>query len=37
MISVGKFVTAAPAHPLTILGYLFGSVALLAFLAQIFR
>jgi hypothetical protein len=36
-ISVGRFITAAPAHPLTILGYLIGAVALLAFLAQIFH
>jgi hypothetical protein len=35
--SVGKFITAAPAHPLTILGYLIGTVALLSFLAQIFQ
>ncbi len=36
-ISVGRFITAAPAHPLTILGYLIGAVALLAFLAQVFH
>lgn len=36
-ISVGRFITAAPAHPLTILGYLIGAVALLAFLAQVFQ
>ncbi len=36
-ISVGRFITAAPAHPLTILGYLIGAVALLVFLAQIFQ
>ena len=36
-ISVGKFITGAPAHPLTILGYLIGTVALLAFLGQIFQ
>jgi hypothetical protein len=36
-ISVGRFITAAPAHPLTIMGYLFGSLALLAFLTQIFQ
>ncbi len=35
--SVGKFITAAPAHPLTILGYVIGTVALLSFLTQIFR
>mgnify|MGYP000901784515 CR=1 FL=1 len=36
-LSVGKFVSAAPAHPLTILGYLFGTIAMLTFLSQVFR
>ena len=36
-ISVGRFISAAPAHPLTILGYLIGTVALLAFLTQVFQ
>lgn len=36
-ISVGKFISAAPAHPLTILGYLFGTVAMITFLAQAFQ
>lgn len=36
-ISVGRFITAAPAHPLTILGYLIGAVALLAFFTQVFH
>ena len=36
-LSVGKFISSAPAHPLSFLGYLFGSVALLAFLTQLFR
>lgn len=36
-ISVGKFISAAPSHPLTILGYLFGTAAMLAFLTQAFR
>jgi drug/metabolite transporter (DMT)-like permease len=36
-ISVGKAITAAPASILAILGYLFGAVALLAFLTQIFK
>ena len=35
--SVGKFITTAPAHPLSILGYLIGAVALLSFLTQIFQ
>lgn len=35
-ISVGKFISAAPAHPLSILGYIIGSVAMLTFLAQVF-
>lgn len=36
-ISVGRFISASPAHPLSILGYIFGSIALLAFLAQVFK
>lgn len=36
-ISIGKFVTAAPAHPLTLLGYLLGTLALLILLGQIFQ
>lgn len=35
--SVGKFITTAPAHPLSILGYLIGAVALITFLTQIFQ
>lgn len=37
MLSVGKFVTTAPFHPLTILGYLLGTLALLVLLTQIFQ
>jgi|GEM_PF-868100 hypothetical protein len=36
-ISVGRFVTGGPAHPLAILGYLLGVIALLIFLTQIFQ
>jgi EamA domain-containing membrane protein RarD len=36
-ISVGRFITAAPAHPLSILGYLIGAAALLTFLGQVFQ
>ncbi len=36
-LSIGKFISAAPAHPLTILGYIFGAIALLAFIAQLFN
>ncbi|HHT24315.1 MAG TPA: hypothetical protein GXZ76_02195 [Clostridiaceae bacterium] len=36
-ISIGKFISAAPGHPLTILGYIFGCVALIAFITQIFK
>ncbi len=36
-IGVGKFISLAPAHPLSILGYLLGTVALLALLTQIFK
>ncbi len=35
--SIGKFISAAPAHPLTILGYILGAVALAAFLTQVFK
>ncbi|MFV0394160.1 MAG: hypothetical protein ACK5LC_07160 [Coprobacillaceae bacterium] len=37
MISVGKFINAAPAHPLTILGYIFGIIALAIFVVQTFQ
>ncbi|NLM20018.1 MAG: hypothetical protein GX217_08405 [Clostridiaceae bacterium] len=36
-ISIGKFISAAPGHPLTILGYIFGVVALTAFITQVFK
>lgn len=36
-ISVGKFISHAPANPITILGYIVGTVALFAFLAQVFK
>lgn len=36
-ISVGKFISAAPTHPLTLAGYFFGAVAMMAFLSQVFR
>lgn len=36
-ISVGRFISAAPAHPLSILGYLFGTISMIAFLSQVFR
>lgn len=36
-MSIGKFISAAPAHPLTILGYVFGAVALTAFVTQVFK
>lgn len=36
-ISVGRFITGAPAHPLSIIGYLFGTIALVAFLTQVFQ
>ncbi|MGI6618019.1 MAG: hypothetical protein ACOX36_08285 [Saccharofermentanales bacterium] len=36
-MSIGKFISAAPAHPLTILGYIFGVVALTAFVTQVFK
>lgn len=36
-ISIGKFISTAPAHPLTILGYVVGVVALTAFVTQVFK
>lgn len=37
MISIGKFIQTAPMHPLTIVGYIFGAIALLTFVVQIFQ
>ena len=37
IMSVGKFISSAPANPFTILGYAFGTIAMLIFLAQIFK
>ena len=36
-ISVGKFISVAPVSPLSILGYIFGTVAMLTFLTQVFK
>ncbi|MDP4153554.1 MAG: hypothetical protein Q8865_08990 [Bacillota bacterium] len=36
-ISVGKFISSAPSNPLTILGYIFGTIAMIAFLTQVFN
>ncbi len=36
-LSVGKFIASAPAHPLSILGYIFGIIAILAFMVQLFK
>ena len=36
-ISIGKFISTAPAHPLTILGYVVGVMALTAFVTQVFK
>ncbi|NMA17258.1 MAG: hypothetical protein GX939_00605 [Clostridiaceae bacterium] len=36
-MSIGKFISAAPAHPLTILGYILGAVALTTFVTQVFK
>jgi hypothetical protein len=36
-ISVGRFISGAPAHPLSIVGYLVGTIALVAFLTQVFQ
>ena len=37
MPTIGKFISNAPAHPLTITGYAFGVIALLTTAAQIFK
>jgi hypothetical protein len=37
MPTIGKFISNAPAHPLTILGYIFGVIALFTTVAQIFK
>lgn len=37
MPTIGKFISTAPAHPLTIIGYILGTIALLATITQIFN
>ena len=37
MPTIGKFISNAPVHPLTIAGYVFGAIALLTTIAQIFN
>jgi len=37
IISVGKFLNAAPANPLSIAGYIFGTLAMVTFLVQVFK
>jgi hypothetical protein len=37
MSTIGIFIKNAPAHPLTIMGYIFGIIALLTTVAQIFK
>ena len=37
MPTIGKFISHAPAHPLTIMGYIFGTIALLTTATQIFK
>jgi hypothetical protein len=37
MPTIGKFISNAPAHPLTIMGYIFGVIALLTTAAQVFQ
>ena len=37
MPTIGKFISNAPTHPLTIMGYIFGAIALLTTVAQIFK
>lgn len=37
MPTIGKFISNAPSHPLTIMGYIFGTIALLTAATQIFK
>lgn len=37
MPTIGKFISNAPAHPLTIMGYIFGTIALFTIAVQIFK
>lgn len=37
MPTIGRFITNAPSHPLTIMGYIFGVVALLSTVTQILK
>ena len=37
MPTIGKFISNDPAHSLTIMGYIFGSIALLTAVTQIFK
>lgn len=37
MPTIGKFIRNAPTHPLTIMGYIFGMIALLATVTQLFK
>jgi len=37
MPTIGKFISNAPAHPFTIMEYVFGAIALLTTVAQIFK
>ncbi len=37
MPTIGKFISNAPAHPLTIMGYIFGTIALLTTATQLFK
>ena len=37
MPTIGKFISNAPAHPLTIMGYIFGTIALFTTAVQLFK
>lgn len=37
MPTIGKFISNAPTHPFTIMGYIFGAIALLTTVTQIFK
>ena len=37
MPTIGKFISTAPAHPLTLIGYILGTIALFATITQILK
>lgn len=37
MPTIGNFISNAPTHPLTIMGYIFGTIAILTTITQLFK